>query len=195
MLRDEIEQLKARNEAAVKEIRKLQGKLATVVDRDSEYQQLKDEVDILRAQDASWNQKVDENAARLRSVAQSLQEEQDEIDIPRAQNASLSYEVNEATAKLKNLAKLLQEEQLKVNQLEEQLHSQLQPPAAAVFEEIISPKKAYVVKSTSSSVVLKCRISEKVDYIRQLEVEKERLLQEIVELKVRSGKLLEKLKE
>lgn len=206
------------------------------------------EITTLRDQNQIEHKQHKEELNRLKKQNEDLEQDrdafiqlQDEIDILKAQNASFQQELQEKSDKIKRISQTLTKTEQQVCSLQEQLDQDKEQPlaaaslfgttqqgsAAAVFEEIIQPKRrAFQLhpaeqqqqhqQSTlqldddcwgveeamleekhqqSSSAVLERHISEKDDYIRQLELEKERLQQEIIELKVKSGKLLKKLKE
>ncbi|KXJ69645.1 hypothetical protein RP20_CCG026326 [Aedes albopictus] len=235
-LKQELSQLQERNA-------QLEVQLNTVLaSHQTEVEALRNQQNEFNSQSQEEQKKLKDELNQLTQRNQSLEQDrdaylqlQDELDILKAQNASLRQEVDEKADRIKRVCHTLTEQETRVADLEEQLASREQhppstaaffdglhgqhPPAAGVFEEIITPKKAFEVEPSSSaiqleddcwgaeeaaleekhqqtsSVALERRISEKDDYIRQLEMEKERLLQEIVELKVKSGKLLKKLKE
>ncbi|XP_065075339.1 protein lava lamp-like [Ochlerotatus camptorhynchus] len=178
-LKDELNQLKQQNQSLAQ-------------DRDA-YLQLQDELDILKAQNNSLLQEMEEKDDRIKRVCRTLTEQETRVVDLEEQLASREHQFGGLQGQ--------------------------QGPASAVFEEIITPNKVHAAESSSaniqleddcwgadeaileekhqqtSSVALERRLSEKDDYIRQLEMEKERLLQEIVDLKVKSGKLLKKVKE
>lgn len=163
-------------------------------DRDS-FLQLQDELDIIKAQNASFQDELREKSDRIKRLAATLTETETRMIQLEEQLAAASASSQEQAV---TTASFFSGQQTQ--------HSD------AVFEEIIQPTKAFQLldeqdcwgeeeaileekHQQSSSVVLERRISEKDDYIRQLEIEKERLQQEITELKVKSGKLLKKVKE
>lgn len=166
------------------------------------------------------NLKDDHN--RLQQLNESLQQDrdaflqlQDELDIVRAQNASFQQELQEKSDSIKRLKHTLTEVETRASQLEEQQTATTaaaffagvdKQPQAEVFEEIIQPKKAFQLdvgeeedcwggEEAMLEEQHQKKTSERDDYIKQLELEKERLQQEITELKVKSGKLLKKVKE
>ncbi|XP_055526911.1 protein lava lamp [Wyeomyia smithii] len=175
------------------------------------------ELDQHRHQSQQEHKQLKEELNRLQQDRDVYLQLQDELEIVKANNASLLDEVREKSEKITRICHTLTEAQTRIGTLEEQLAERELPVTAAslfgshqTFEEIIQPKKAYHVQPAASvelaeddcwgaaEAMLEARhqqATEKDDYIRQLELERERLQQEIVELKVRSGKLLKKLKE
>ncbi|XP_055585722.1 protein lava lamp [Uranotaenia lowii] len=157
--------------------------------------QLTDEIDILKAQNSSLLQEMDEKSDKIKRLCQTLTEKETKL-------ADLEEKMNENQ----------QQQSLKTVSSFFDAPPQ-QGQQEAVFEDIIQPKKAFELRldeedcwggeealleekhQQTSSTVLERRISEKDDYIRQLEMEKERLQQDITDLKVKSGKLLKKVKE
>ncbi|XP_038105615.1 sporulation-specific protein 15 isoform X2 [Culex quinquefasciatus] len=204
-LRQEIEQLSTTNQQFLAEQKSLKEALNSL-QQHNELEQTK--MDMEREQ-------LQHELGNLKQLNESLQQDrdtflqlQDELDIVRAQNASLQHELQDKSDRIKRLAGTLTETEVRIGQLEATTAASFfggvaAQPAAEVFEEIIQPKKAFQLDEEDcwggEEALLEeqhqRKSSERDDYIRQLELEKERLQQEITELKVKSGKLLKKVKE
>ncbi|KAL1397132.1 hypothetical protein pipiens_002571 [Culex pipiens pipiens] len=204
-LRQEIEQLSTTNQQFLAEQKSLKEALNSL-QQHNELEQTRTDME---------REQLQHELGNLRQLNESLQQDrdtflqlQDELDIVRAQNASLQQELQDKSDRIKRLASTLTETELRVGQLEATTTASFfggvaAQPAAEVFEEIIQPKKAFQLDEEDcwggEEALLEeqhqRKSSERDDYIRQLELEKERLQQEITELKVKSGKLLKKVKE
>ncbi|XP_055615844.1 protein lava lamp-like [Toxorhynchites rutilus septentrionalis] len=184
-LKQELDQLRQRN-ASLEQ------------DRDT-LLQLQDELDILRAQNASLLQEQKQQSDKMSRIRHTLTDAEARVVLLEEQLAAAKEQPLTAASFFGTASE-----------------SSSASPGEVVFEEIIQPKRAFEVQladegeddcwvaeeamleaqhQQTSSVALERRISQKDDYIRQLELEKERLQQEITDLKVKSGKLLKKVKE
>ncbi|EDV73629.1 lava lamp protein, partial [Culex quinquefasciatus] len=205
-LRQEIEQLSTTNQQFLAEQKSLKEALNSL-QQHNELEQTRTDLE---------REQLQHELSNLKQLNESLQQDrdtflqlQDELDIVRAQNASLQHELQEKSDRIKRLASTLTETETRAGQLEATTTASFfggvaAQPAAEVFEEIIQPKKAFQLEEDEDcwggeEALLEeqhqRKSSERDDYIRQLELEKERLQQEITELKVKSGKLLKKVKE
>ncbi|XP_052562615.1 protein lava lamp-like [Culex pipiens pallens] len=204
-LRQEVEQLSTTNQQFLAEQKSLKEALNSL-QQHNELEQTRTDLE---------REQLQHELSNLKQLNESLQQDrdtflqlQDELDIVRAQNASLQQELQDKSDRIKRLASTLTETEARVGQLEATTTASFfggvaAQPAAEVFEEIIQPKKAFQLDEEDcwggEEALLEeqhqRKSSERDDYIRQLELEKERLQQEITELKVKSGKLLKKVKE
>ncbi|XP_053682254.1 protein lava lamp [Sabethes cyaneus] len=185
----ELDQFRSQSQLEHKQLKEELNRLQQ--DRDA-YLQLQDELEIVKANNASLLDEIREKSEKLTRVCHTLTEAQTQLATLEEQQAEREHQPVTAASLFGTDAGPGQGQEL-------------------AFEEIIKPKKAYEVQPAVSvelaaeddcwgteEAMLEARhqqASEKDDYIRQLELEKERLQQETVELKVKSGKLLKKLKE
>ncbi|XP_058444086.1 protein lava lamp-like [Malaya genurostris] len=159
---------------------------------DESYRLLVDELEISRINNASLLAEVQEKSDKIQRFRHTLTEAETKIVQLEEQLAVAAEE--------------------KPRQVASSLFGSSEQPREPVFEEIVQSKRAFVMQPPPPATVdidedccwgteeamLEAKhqqVSEKDDYIRQLELEKERLQQEIIELKVKSGKLLKKTKE
>lgn len=107
----------------------MEGKVAALAETTDEFLQLKDEIDILRAQNASLNYELNEATAKLKNVAQSLQEEQVKVSLLEEQLHN-----KESVSAAPSVSSFFTD-------------SGAQAP---VFEDLVVPKKAYLCTPSAS---------------------------------------------